>query len=97
MRSDPLLLSARVKSVTKTRPSATDGPANPPLIGVRHWIVKPSLGNSSSMPDSFQTPSRLLPRHSGQSSAYRHRAVMARVRAKIGRVSLFLLTYPSPL
>src|SRR5713101_2581797 len=32
-------------------------------------MESPCFGNSSMMPDSFQTPRRSRPRHSGQSSA----------------------------
>src|SRR5260370_33991778 len=68
-RSVPLVLTARVKSVTKTRPPVTDGPVKPALMGVRHLTASPCLGNASRMPVSFQTPRRPRPRHSGQSSA----------------------------
>ena len=53
--------------------SATAGPLNPTLTGVRQRIFRPSAGNVSTIPVSFQTPRRSLPRHSGQSSATRRR------------------------
>ena len=72
MRSAPsiTLVSGRnSKSVTKTRPSATTGPAKPPLTGVRQTTFRPSAGNRSMMPSSVHTPTRPAPRHSGQSAA----------------------------
>src|SRR2546426_110340 len=47
-------------------------------MGVRHSIFNPPSGNFSTMPVSFQTPSRPLPRHSGQSSAREAGAASAR-------------------
>src|SRR5262245_17379131 len=68
-RSVPFIPADFLKSVTKARPAATAGPANPPFMGVRQATVNPFSGNLSNMPDSVQIPIRPLPRHSGQSSA----------------------------
>jgi hypothetical protein len=56
-------------SVTYTRPPAMTGLENPGPMGTRHEILNPAGGNTSMTPDSFQVPSRLGPRHWGQSSA----------------------------
>src|ERR1700736_463482 len=70
-RSIPRGRRPSVKSMTNTRPSETEGPEKPLLIGVRQRIFNPLAGNASRIPVSFQTPARPLPRNSGQSSARR--------------------------
>src|SRR5204863_178203 len=51
------------------RQRAPDDPAKPAVAGVRHSAFRPSEGNASMVPASFQTPARPLPRISSQSSA----------------------------
>src|SRR5450432_2138024 len=99
IRSVPLVLRTVVKSLTKTRPSATAGPAKPPLIGVRHSMARPDFGNVSMTPDSSQTPRRPLPRHSGQSSARSWKAESAartRRSFRIVRVSPYCIEKEKP-
>src|SRR5689334_5768129 len=38
-------------------------------MGARHFTLRPPAGNVSRMPDSWYTPRRPFPRHSGQSPA----------------------------
>jgi hypothetical protein len=44
------------------------GPAYPPLKGLAHNSLGPSLGNLVKIPPSFQTPSLFGPSHWGQSA-----------------------------
>src|SRR5262245_59781593 len=67
--SFPLATLAPTRSMTKTRPCETAGPAKPPPIGCLHSTFSPSDGNFSRMPVSRHTPSRLGPSHCGQSAA----------------------------
>src|SRR5262245_50957525 len=58
------------RSITYTRPLATVGPQYPELIGARHLGVSSLVANFCTIPVSRHTPSRLAPRHCGQSSAW---------------------------
>ena len=67
------------RSVTYTRPSATVGPLYPLPMAARQRMGIWGAENLSTMPVSFQTSSRVGPRHWGQSSPLSWRPHVARL------------------